>query len=144
MIFHLLTGKRPFGSGLPAVHKILEGQRESYPQKIMANPQFKPLIEDIQKIVDRCLDPDPDTRLSSDDLVRMCEYLCYPNNERYTGVVNAFKYNSWGFINHNGEDVFFHRDSVWGKIPSRGATVMFSVFPGGRANRAHPVVPLKN
>ncbi|MGP6441556.1 protein kinase domain-containing protein [Rahnella aceris] len=143
MMYRILTGNYPFGSGFRAIPKILEARLDPYPIFINENPQFRVLAAEITNIIGHCLNRDPHKRPTADQLVLMCGQLCYSKNARYVGSVNNILYNSWGFIDLNDEQVFFHLDSVYGTKPAIGDTVIFSKFLGGGHDRAHPVIKSK-
>ncbi len=143
MMFEILCGEKPFGSGLRAVHKIIEAEFPKVPKFITKNPQFSPLSEKLIEIIKACLQKDPAARPSADELVERCGTLCYPVSERCEGMVKLIKFNSWGFISKPIRDVFFHFDSVYGERPKVGDKVLFSMFSGGGAARAHPVIKMK-
>lgn len=142
MAYELLVGAKPFGSGLPAVAKIIAAEPPAIPAALTANPQFSALSKELIAIILSCLEKNPNTRPTADQLVEKCGTLCYPLEDRDVGTVNEIRYNSWGFINVNGEDVFFHLNSVYGDIPVAGDNVMLSKYPGAGAWRAHPVVKI--
>jgi serine/threonine-protein kinase len=81
-------------------------------------------------------------RPTADQLVQLCEDLCYPINQRESGVVDSIRYKSWGFISGSNEQVFFNLDSVYGNRVAVGDKVSFSKFPGIPRWRAHPVLKL--
>lgn len=145
MIFELLAGAKPFGTGLIAVKKIIEAESPSLPSALTRNPQFSPLSNAIMDVAKKCLKKDAQARPSADELVQLCGSICYPVAKRKTGIVREIKYKSWGFIDSDGTDVFFHLDSVYGERVSEGDAVLFSTHPGGgaRGGRAHPVVGLR-
>jgi len=143
MMFEILTGTKPFGAGLKAVGKILEGKMPEFPSFMTSNLQFKPLSDQLIDLVTECLHKNPSTRPTADMLVEKCETLCYPPICRYTGNVKNILHRSFGFINTNNEDVFFNLDSVYGEKISTGDRVCFSVFKGLPRDRAHPVVKLR-
>lgn len=143
MMYELITGSQPFGSGLKAVHKIVEAQPPEFPHFIISNAQFSFLSKELISLILKCLQKDASSRPTADQLVECCGKLCYPNNERLSGVVTSIKYNAWGFISDGREDVFFHLDSVYGDKPNVGDNVWFSKFRGDPGWRAHPVVCLK-
>jgi serine/threonine-protein kinase len=142
MMFELLTGEKPYGSGLKAVAKIQEAQPPVFPPFLTANPQFSPLAEKLKRLVLQCLQKAPNSRPNADSLVTLCGDLCYPVESRSFGTVREIRHRAWGFINVSGEDVFFHLACVYGDRPAVGDRVMLSKFPGGGAWRAHPVVKL--
>jgi serine/threonine protein kinase len=140
MMYQLLTGDLPFGSGLRAVKNILEAVPPTFPAFLQANAQFAPLASEISQLILRCLTKDPATRPTADQLVAQCGLFSYPISKRVTGVVRDVRHNAWGFIACEGRDVFFNMSSVIGARPAIGNAVMFSVYGGGGAPRAHPVI----
>lgn len=143
MMYELLTGAKPFGSGLLAVHKIVEAEPPEFPPFITSNVQFSFLSKELINLILKCLQKDTSNRPTADQLVEYCGKLCYPNNQRFSGYVKTIKHGAWGFISTDQEDVFFHLESVYGSRPSEGDRVWFSKFSGGGAWRAHPVICLK-
>lgn len=143
MGFELITGKKPFGSGLRAVKRIIESDIESYPKGLSSNSQFTPVIVELQQLIESCLKKDVSKRPSADDLVRRCANMCYPVCERLEGIVENMPYRTVGFISASGSQYFFHVKSVFGKCPEVGSKVAFSCFPGEPRSRAHPVVLIK-
>lgn len=144
MIFHILTGQQPFGSGLRAVQKILAAEQPDIPNFVLSNPQFAPLARELLDMAQACLQKDPTKRPTADDLVRRCGLLCYTAAPRSEGVVRRVDYNSYGFIGTESGDVFFHMDSVYGPQPklSGDDLVVFSAYEGGGSPRAYPVLKL--
>ena len=143
MMYELLTGSKPFGSGLIAVHKIVEAKPPEFPSFITSNAQFSFLSQELIALILQCLQKDVSFRPSPDQLVESCGKLCYPINERFTGIVRNIKWNAWGFISDGQEDVFFNLVSVYGEKPKEGDKVWFSKFPGDPSWRAHPVICLR-
>ena len=140
MMFHLLTGSPPYGTGLRIVRKILEAEPPEFPSFLTSNPQFAPLSEQLQNLILACMQKDPKDRPTADKLVELTSTLCYPITPRYEGRVREIRHNAWGFIESDGQDVFFHLSSVFGIKPKAGSIVLFSKFNGGGAHRAHPVI----
>ena len=143
MMYELLTGTQPFGSGLKAVHKIVEAVPPEFPSFITNNAQFSFLSKELIFLILQCLQKDASSRPTADQLVQHCGKLCYPINERFTGIVNTINYNAMGFISNTPKDVFFNLGSVYGDKPNVGDRVWYSKFPGSPRWRAHPVVCLK-
>lgn len=143
MMYELLTGSKPFGSGLIAVHKIVEANPPEFPDFITSNAQFSFLSKELISLILQCLQKDASSRPTADQLVESCGKLCYPNNERILGTVRNIKHNAFGFIFDGQKDIFFHLDSVYGDKPKIGDKVWFSKFIGAPGWRAHPVVCLK-
>lgn len=144
MVFHLLTGQQPFGSGLRAVQKILAAEKPPVPDFVTSNPQFAPLAREVLEIAFDCIQKNPANRPTADDLVRRCGQLCYTVSNRSEGVVRSIRHDSWGFIESGGSDVFFHMNSVFGSRPKLavGDTVLFSAYAGGGSPRAYPVLKI--
>lgn len=142
MMYELMTGQKPYGSGLRAVGNIQKAIPPEAPPLLTGNPQFAPLVQKNLQLILQCLQKDPLVRPSADDLISLCGNLCYPIMSRHFGRVRIIYYDSWGFINVDGEDVFFNFDSVYGEKPAVDDMVMLSKFPGEPSSRAHPVVKL--
>lgn len=142
MMFRLMTGKAPYGTGLKVVQKILEATPPTFPAFMTSNPQFAELSNQLISIVLSCLTKDPDNRPTADELVLKCGDLCYPISSRHFGVVENIRFNAYGFITTDPSKVFFHLHSVYGDKPDVGDSVMFSQYEGEGAWRAHPVVKI--
>lgn len=142
MMFHLLCGEYPFGSGLRAVPRIMEAKPPDMPYLIAANPQFAPLANEIFSIALACLQKDQAKRPAADELVARCSELCYHSSYREKGVVKKFDYNAYGFIQSDNGDVFYHKDCVYGPLPKIGDKVLFAKYVSGDAPRALPVLRL--
>ncbi|WP_306533267.1 serine/threonine-protein kinase [Geobacter sp.] len=143
MMYELLAGNVPYGKGLPAVTKIMEAKPPGFPTFMTSNPQFATLSNQLIQIVLQCLQKNPTARPTADVIVEQCNTLCYPVEHRCFGTVHKMPNQHWGFINVNGEDVFFHKDCVYGDKPVIGDSVMLSTFRGGGARRALPVVKVQ-
>ncbi|MEJ1117082.1 serine/threonine-protein kinase [Phyllobacterium sp. CCNWLW109] len=144
LAFELLTGTKPFGTGYRAVPAIQAAITPPLPPELLSKPQFAELTRNIYAIIQQCLLKDPTARPTADQLIRLCEDLCYSVKERRIGVVGHMPYQTNGFIGSSGgQDVFFHNDSVPVGRVSSGDRVWFSTFPGVPRERAFPVVPLK-
>lgn len=144
MMYEVISGKKPFGEHLVAVPNILKAELPPVPIYISTNNQMKTLGLEVYAVLERCLQKDPNRRPSADEIVKLCEALCYSTASRYIGVVREIKYSRWGFIQEpSGVDVFFHLESVYGPQPKVGSQVCYSKFHGGKAWRAHPVIVLK-
>lgn len=146
MLYHILCGEPPYGSGLKAVKTILEAKPPVAPNFLGAKPQFRPLAEEVLKIALACLKKDPTARPTADTLIAECEKLCYSVTLRETGTVRRHVHTTCGFLHGDadGRDIFFHQDSVYGTANVEiNDSVVFSRHDGGGAPRAHPVVKLK-
>lgn len=144
IMLHILYGDYPFGSGLKAVSRITKDVLPTVPEFVLENSQFKPLAEEIIEIAHSCLQKDPALRPTADMLVEKCNLLCYTVSGREVGSIKNYFYNdAWGFIRTTGDDVFFHKDCIFGDKPKVGDKVLFSSYSGGQAQRALPVLKLK-
>ncbi|WP_337049607.1 serine/threonine-protein kinase [Serratia fonticola] len=146
MMFRLLTGIYPFGVYLEAAANVKTKNREGWPDFMTKNPQFSSLSNELKDIIERCLDYVPENRPTADELVSICESLCYLSTDRYLGnIERLIQGGVSGFI--RGElDSFFSMESVYG--PNRPDTgdnqlVCYSTFPGTPKPRAHPVLVWK-
>lgn len=143
IVLHILYGDYPYGAGLRAVGNITKNSPISTPKFVTSNSQFRPLAEEIIELAGRCLQSDPKDRPTADELVEMCGTLCYTVSDRKIGSVKNYQYDAYGFIRTTGDDVFFHKDSVFGELPAVNERVVFSCYDGGQAPRALPVLKLK-
>lgn len=144
MMYHLITGRPPFGMGLQAVRGILTSDVPSPPEFVLKNPQFRPLAEQVMQLALECLKKDPKERPTSDQVVSACERLCYSVVLRERGRIRRIDHGKYGFIASPAGDVFFHMNSVYGpERPKLGDTVVFSRHSGGGAPRAYPVMKLQ-
>lgn len=144
MMYQLICGQLPFGTGLKAVPKIVEAKTPDIPLFLTSNPQFAPLALELIKIALSCLKKNPADRPTADQLVSLCSELCYTSSPRYRGKVESFKFGAFGFIASPMGETFFHRASVYGPMPIVGDAVLFSSYSGGGKPRALPVVKLNN
>lgn len=143
MCYELITGKKPFSSGLRAVPRIVTANYDkSVPQ--LTKAQFRPLGGELMQLIGECLQVDPTKRPTAIDVVRRCEKLCYSDDAHRLGVVTSFRYDAWGFIQaDDGSSIFFHKDSIYGKNAlTIGERVAFSAYKGGQSDRAFPVLPM--
>ncbi|MDJ0507736.1 MAG: serine/threonine-protein kinase [Crocosphaera sp.] len=143
MMYELISGQKPFGFGLAAVPNILVAKTPSKPTYIDKNIQFQSLGNELYQLIIKCLQKKSDDRPTAQELVQLCEKLCYPIVKRQTGTCGYLhpKYN-WGSIESDDkkQKIFFHFDSVYGNKPTVGSRVCFSQFPGSPYPRAHPVI----
>jgi serine/threonine-protein kinase len=144
MMFKLLTGVFPFGEYLEAAVNVKMGNREQWPTFMTSNYQFAPLARELQRLVETCLNYDPNQRPSAADLCNECQNLCCILLDRSEGTVdNLIQNNRNGFI-QGPDTAFFCMNSVYGdKRPSIGSRVCYCSFPGTPRDRAHPVIVLK-
>ena len=143
MMYHMLTGEMPFGSGLRAVKRITAVDIVAPPRFLGENPQFSALANQLLELSLSCMKRDPLERPRADELVAQCGTLCYNSTPRIFGKIRRIDHNKYGFISSNDGDVFFHFESFYGPDrPKVGDKVMFSSYPGGGAPRAYPLVKI--
>ena len=146
MMFKLLTGEFPFGVYLEAAVNVKNKERKQWPAFMTSNPQFAPLAIELQVVVDSCLEYDPGSRPSAEDIAQKCEGLCYLAVERHEGTVRNLIQNGFsGFIAGAGT-AFFSMESVYGNSKpnsDENKHVCYSSFPGSPHPRAHPVLVIK-
>ncbi|HEY0333599.1 MAG TPA: protein kinase [Stenotrophomonas sp.] len=143
MMYHLMTGATPFGTGLRAVRNILAADKPVPPPFLSRNPQFAHLSKEVLSLSLACMEKAPAARPTADQLVESCGNLYYNSSSRRFGVVKRIEFGKWGFIRTEADDVFFHIDSCYGPEPlKQGDHVLFSSFEGGGAQRAYPVMKL--
>ena len=147
MLYRMVAGELPFGSGLQAVLKIVTGSLPPKPWPLDAYPQFAPLTDELWTIIQGCFERDPASRPDADALVSVCSELCYSQSQRALGTIAQFggSRGSFGFIDgDDGGRVFFHSGGYYGRKPEPGVRVNFASFPGRPYPRAFPVLPLAN
>jgi serine/threonine-protein kinase len=144
MMYELLTGSKPFGSGLKAVKRIISADYDEIPSFVNSNPQFGHLSDKLVTLIKKCLTLNPKDRPTADELVVQCGLFCYPISERYFGTMKTPNNSNWGFISEDSiGDVFYHVNCIYGSRPQPGERVMMSKYSGGGADRALPVVRMK-
>lgn len=145
MMFELLTGTRPFGSGYGAVPAIQAAVVPPLPPAMLGKLQFATLSQELYGIILRCLKRKPDERPGADEVVRLCQDLCYAVMEREFGTIGYMPHQNSGFITRPGQvDVFFHQNSVPAGRVNQGQRVWFSRHPGEPRERAFPIVPARD
>lgn len=146
ILYHLLVGERPFGSGLIAIPKILKGELAPRDQVLKVKSQFNQLTAELWAIMQACLTVDTEARINAQDLVERISGICYSTAERFTGEIHDYGSGTgqWGFIRYGKHgECFFHSDSYYGSKPTNGEKVNFAWFPGYPKPRAFPVLPLR-
>ena len=142
LMFHVLTGRYPFGVGLEAAANVKNQEVEPWPQFMTSNKQFSPLSSSLQELIECCIVSDPAKRPTADDLVRMCGDLCYFNGLRTEGNVQNMPARTFGFIASPRMGMtFFHSESVYGpNRPAVGVKAFYCSCAGNPHPRAHPVI----
>lgn len=142
--FEMLTGQKPFGVGIKAAQKILNGEKPVAPASA-PSAQFDDLKNDVIGVIADCFSEEPSKRPTADELVQRCERLCYSFGEYQEGVVRKLLYQgSCGFIRSGDEDAFFHQDSVFADRRLKpGEQALYRMHRGGGNGRAFPVIAMK-
>jgi serine/threonine-protein kinase len=150
ILYKVMTGNEPYGSGLQAVPKIYNANLPTNPVvSFKENPQFINLTSQIWGIIQKCLQKDPDLRPTADQLTQEFSNLCYGVFPRYEGSIKNYKQyeGDWGFLTNNTgfSDTFFHKESFYGEPIGivQNCKVQYSKHHGGGSDRAFPVLPLK-
>lgn len=142
LAFELLIGSKPFGSGYRAVPLIQAAVIPPIPPALLVNVQFSGLVTDIYNIIIICLSRNPSSRPTADQLVTLCEALCYSISAREFGTIQRFNYPDDGFLaSDSGGSVHFHQRSVPAGRVDVGDRVWFSRHLGEPRDRAFPLVP---
>jgi eukaryotic-like serine/threonine-protein kinase len=146
ILYRLLAGVPPYGTGLSAVPKIVRANLPPKPTLLDTMTQFEPLSGELWEIVQACLQKEIALRPDADALVKMCSDLCYSHCPRNTGTIEDFGRGpgNWGSIRADDRGgIFFHAHSYYGGTPEVGTRVNFASFPGSPKPRAFPVLPIK-
>lgn len=147
MMFQIVTGKVPFGVYLQAAVNVQNRNREPWPQFMISNPQYKNLSQQLQTIIEKCLQYDVSDRPSADEIVEEISELCFIGVERKVGSVDNLIQNDYsGFIDgEDGMKTFFSQESVYGirTRANRGNRVCYSSFPGTPRDRGHPIIVIE-
>jgi serine/threonine-protein kinase len=156
--YHILTGAPPFGEGRLAImnvarlfHTKPDLQKPNWFGK---HPSTGPLEDDLWEIICACIKVNPEERPSAEELLQLCNNLCYSLTPRRIGTVQQFpgRYRNgtqgnFGFINdlEISKSWFFHATEVFGieKIKT-GDLVSFSTYPGLPNDRCSPILVLKS
>ena len=140
IVYRLLSGNFPFGTGLKSIPRILEALPPPKPTSI-AGAQFRGLGNEIFEIILKCLAKDPLGRPTASEVTNMCGGLFYSSDtyelgtisrvDRYTGFIRA----------DSGADLMYHRDNFYGIAAIHvGNRVWFARHPGQGNDRAFPVM----
>lgn len=143
VMFHLLTGAAPFGFGFQAALNVGNDNREDWPHFMIANFHFRSLSQELQAVVESCLQKKPEKRPTAEQLVQTLETVCFSDKPRVLGTV-IDRNGKQGWIRQDGGGkVFFHEDSLYTDTPvTKDRRVSFTAFAGSPRPRAHPVVPI--
>jgi serine/threonine protein kinase len=146
--YWLVAGHPPFGTGLPAIAKILGADALEKPRYFGQSGPLKLLEDNLWKIMELCLNRDIAGRPSADELVSMLGDLCYSTSVRHEGVVAQIGIplnRNACFAEADNRRFFFHRSAFRGfdNVLAEGQRVNFSAFSGTPFDRADLVVLLR-
>jgi eukaryotic-like serine/threonine-protein kinase len=146
ILYRLLAGVPPYGTGLRAVIRIAQANPPAKPVLLHKMKQFESIGQELWEIVQACLQKDPASRPDADKLMKMCSRLCYSHSTRKIGTIESFRAGTgdWGSIRaDDGTGVFFPGHSFYGEKPEAGMRVNFASYRGWPKPRAFPVLPIK-
>lgn len=142
IVYKMLSGKAPFGTGLKAIRLISSGTPPTKPPVSDNRLQFNGLFDELWEVVAPCFEASSEKRPTADVLVEQLSTLCYSSFPRKIGKIQSYRHaehGDYGFIARRSEEVFFHHDSYYGDEIVVDASVMFAAHAGKPKARAHPV-----
>lgn len=144
IVYRLLAGQPPFGSGLKSIPKILTAAQPVIPE-FLKSAQFLELGKSLWHILVSCMAKDPLGRPTADQLVVLCEELCYSIDRYELGEIKFIRDKRTGFIlADHGRNLMYHEASFYGPGSiAVGKRVWMARHPGSGNDRAFPIVYLK-
>lgn len=148
ILYRLLTGEYPFGTGLAAIPKIYAAKIPDKPPLVDQLIQYRALGNEIWDIAVKCMSKNPLDRPTAPILVGWFSNLSFGIQPRVIANVSSWKPKGhpWGFLSAGMDEYFFHQDSFYG-VPDLikvGMRVSCCLHIGGGKGRAHPILPLRN
>lgn len=157
VIYHLLAGVPPFGTGRMAIMNVAKYQAGSYsvskPAWFGTHPDTGELESNIWDIILKCIAVNPDDRPTAEDILKEFNSLTYATSARRIGRISCYPmvYQTGGtatagFINEDveNESRFFHVSNFYGVgLPIKGQKVCFSSYPGIPSPRSSPILLLR-
>ncbi|TBU79705.1 serine/threonine protein kinase [Pseudomonas daroniae] len=157
VIYHLLAGTPPFGTGRLAIANVLKYQAGAYslskPTWFGKHPDTNELQQNIWSVLVSCLAPDPNARPTAEEVMIHFNAFTYATSPRRVGKISQYPMvypdggkAAAGFIRENGdnESRFFHHSNFYGaSTPSAGQNVCFSSYPGVPNPRSSPILLLR-
>jgi serine/threonine-protein kinase len=147
--YWLVAGVPPFGTGIPAIARILGTESPAPAPYFGRTAALKRLEDEFLKIIKRCMNRDAAKRPTADELVALLGDLCYSTRRRFEGKVAqiGIPQNASACFAQAGEKrVFFHRQAFqgFGQALSVGQRVTFCAYPGQPHDRADLVLLLRS
>lgn len=140
IVYELLSGELPFGTGLKSIPKIIDAKPPKKPSQI-APAQFKNLGEQLYNIILKCLNKDENQRPSALQLVELCEGLCYSITNYDFGVIEEVGQYTGKIQDNKGVRLMWHPRSFYGSSKVKvGDRIWFGRDPGVPLERAFPIV----
>lgn len=142
LAFEVLTGHKPFGTGYKAVPLIQAAKLPSLPAASTSNGQLAPFATAIFDVIKDCMQKDPVSRPTAEQLVNICESLYYSTAPREFGTIKRMLNSAWGFADSDsGDDVFCHVNSVYpASHLAVGERIWITAHPGAPQRRAFPIL----
>jgi serine/threonine protein kinase len=140
IVYELLSGELPFGTGLKSIPKIMDAVPPKKPTQI-GSAQFKSLGVQVFDLIIRCLDKDEHKRPTAAELVIHCEKLCYSITEYSFGKVSEIGQYTGRILDDQGVKLMWHPRCFYGSAKVKlGTRVWFGRDPGEPWDRAFPIV----
>jgi serine/threonine protein kinase len=147
--YWLVSGVPPFGTGIPAIARILGTESPGPPPYFGRNATLNRLEGELLKVITRCMNRNAAKRPTADELVALLGDLCYSTRKRYEGKVDQVgipQNASACFAQAGAKRVFFHRQSFqgFGNALRVGERVTFCAYPGQPHDRSDLVLLLRS
>jgi serine/threonine protein kinase len=140
ILYELLSGELPFGTGLKSVPKIIDAPTPQRPG-IIEGAQFRNLGIELYEIIARCLSKDPAKRPPAEALCEECSKLCYSQTSYDYGSVTEVGAYTGKIKGANDDILMYHPDNFYGARKVKvGTRVWFGRGAGSPWDRAFPIV----
>ncbi|TPK61662.1 serine/threonine protein kinase [Mesorhizobium sp. B2-4-19] len=140
IIYELLSGELPFGTGLKSIPKIVDAVPPKKPS-LLNGAQFKTLGGQLYDIILQCLDKDVTKRPTAKELVGLCEILCYGTTTYSFGTVTHIPGVTGRILDEKGSVLMWHPKCFYGSgSVTVGSRVWFGRDSGQPWDRAFPIV----
>jgi serine/threonine-protein kinase len=155
IMYHLLNGEPPFGTGHKAIRNSMLYQHGNYsvakPSWFGKHPATRELESNLWELLNSCLAVNPQDRPSAEDLMKKFNSLMYATGSRKVGVIITYPIRyangataTAGIIAKQAFEAFFHASDFYGNVlPSLRQKVSFTSYPGVPIPRCSPVLLLR-